>query len=84
VLLLWGEADEIIPPTLASKWHAALSNCELVWVAKAGHSPHLEQASFVSQQIIDFLSDMRAPAASLTTDAAVMKPDILASAVAQA
>jgi pimeloyl-ACP methyl ester carboxylesterase len=64
VLLLWGEADEIIPPSLASKWQAALSKCKLVWVAQAGHSPHLERADFVSQQIIDFVADLADSAAS--------------------
>lgn len=57
VLLLWGDSDEIISPDLAKKWQATLgpSKCKLVMVERAGHSPHLEQADFVAQQVLSFI-----------------------------
>lgn len=57
MLLLWGRQDEILPPSLADKWAAALGpeQSQLVWVEGAGHSPHLEKASFVATHMASFI-----------------------------
>lgn len=76
VLLMWGTSDEIISPSLANKWADALgpSRCKLVWVERAGHSPHLERPDFVAQQVCDFLADLAPAPVTVTEEVEVPVP----------
>lgn len=61
VLVLHGDSDEILPPALAKRWEATLAargqgSVELVMCPRAGHSPHLECAGFVADQIVRFVA----------------------------
>lgn len=53
-LVLWGEGDRILGTALADRFAKTLPQARLVWVANCGHVPHLEQAAFTAEQILDF------------------------------
>ena len=56
-LLLWGEADKIIPPRYAQAFHELLSGSEevkTVVIPKAGHMPLLEQTQATTKAIFEF------------------------------
>ena len=55
-LILWGENDRILGIKDAPRFEQAIPNSRLVWVQKAGHVPHLEQANLTAFYIQDFIS----------------------------
>ncbi len=56
-LVLWGRQDEILEPSTAAKFEAALPNGRLVWVEECGHCAHLEQPAFAAEQIMAFVRE---------------------------
>jgi pyruvate dehydrogenase E2 component (dihydrolipoamide acetyltransferase) len=57
VLVIWGEADAIIP---AAHAEAAPSRAETHVIAAVGHSPHMEAAGEVNRLLEGFLAGVRA------------------------
>ena len=57
MLVLWGEADAIIP---ASQIEDAPSGAETKVLPDVGHSPHMEAAGEVNRLLEGFLSGVRA------------------------
>ncbi len=55
ILLLWGEQDRMVPPTLASKFEALSERVQLVMLPNAGHCPHDECPDQVNAQILQWL-----------------------------
>jgi pimeloyl-ACP methyl ester carboxylesterase len=59
-LLLWGEADQIVPPRYAQEFRALLTESEevkIVLIPKAGHMPLLEQTQAATKAILEFCLD---------------------------
>jgi pimeloyl-ACP methyl ester carboxylesterase len=55
-LVFWGENDEALPAPMAIAGAAKLRRSRL-HIARAGHSPHLEDPTGFSEVLLDFLSD---------------------------
>jgi pimeloyl-ACP methyl ester carboxylesterase len=53
-LILWGEADDMLGTNDADRFHHAIPQSELHWIA-AGHVPHFEQPQRVADRIQQFL-----------------------------
>lgn len=51
-LIVWGDRDRILGTADATKFHQAIANSDLVWIADCGHVPHLEkpQATAIALQ----------------------------------
>jgi pimeloyl-ACP methyl ester carboxylesterase len=62
-LVLWGRQDEILEPSYAAKFEAALPNGTLQWVEESGHCPHLEQPAETAAAILRFVGAAQAPSA---------------------
>jgi len=54
ILLLWGEADRIIPLSSAHRFKALRQDIELKTIPKAGHLPHQENPAETARLMIDF------------------------------
>jgi pimeloyl-ACP methyl ester carboxylesterase len=54
-LIIAGREDFIYPPESQEELVAAIPNARLVFIERAGHSPHLEQPAEVQRLIRDFL-----------------------------
>ncbi|OUL21788.1 2-hydroxy-6-oxohepta-2,4-dienoate hydrolase [Nostoc sp. T09] len=55
-LILWGEADDMLPSEDAEKFRQALANSQLIKLKNCGHAPQIEQPQITSQHILHFLS----------------------------
>jgi pimeloyl-ACP methyl ester carboxylesterase len=53
-LILWGTADQTLGISDATRFEQAISGSRLVWVAQAGHVPHLDQPQAVATHLLDF------------------------------
>ena len=53
-LILWGEQDRILGIRDAQRFHQAIRQSRLVWIAKCGHVPHLEQPQITAAHILEF------------------------------
>jgi pimeloyl-ACP methyl ester carboxylesterase len=58
VLIIHGEADQIIPVVEAEAMRDALPDAQLVVLSGAGHLPNLEQADAFNEAIWDFLQSL--------------------------
>jgi len=56
-LIIWGEADILIPAEHASLFGRDIPDSRAVVIAKAGHLPHEEQAGIVNGLIADFMKE---------------------------
>ena len=54
-LVMVGDEDTSLPPSVSMKIHKALPNSEYVEVPRAGHLSALEQPEFVNREIVRFL-----------------------------
>jgi pimeloyl-ACP methyl ester carboxylesterase len=54
-LILWGDRDRILGTEVATKFKQAIANSQLIWIAKCGHVPHLEQPQTASACITAFI-----------------------------
>jgi pimeloyl-ACP methyl ester carboxylesterase len=59
-LVVWGDADKIMPPANAALWCERLPNARLVMVYECGHIPHVEHAALVSRHVREFLEGVAA------------------------
>lgn len=55
-LILWGEADDMLPQEDAEKFHKNIANSKLVKLKHCGHAPQIEQPQVVYQHILQFLN----------------------------
>jgi pimeloyl-ACP methyl ester carboxylesterase len=58
-LVLWGEADGIVPPDYGEKLCAALPNAKFERIAQAGHYPQIERPEAVADAIEAFTQENR-------------------------
>ena len=54
-LLVWGEADRLVPRAYAKEFAGRLTQTRLEVVADAGHAPHLEQPEATTRLVLAFL-----------------------------
>ena len=54
-LVIWGAEDRIITPENGQRLADAL-NSRLVWIERAGHTPHIERPEQVAPLILEFLN----------------------------
>jgi pimeloyl-ACP methyl ester carboxylesterase len=54
-LLVWGEADRLVPRAYAKEFASRLAQTRLEVVADAGHAPHLEQPDATARPVQSFL-----------------------------
>jgi len=54
-LILWGEQDDMLGRADAHQFADSIANSQLVWIANAGHAPHIEQPQATAQHICSFL-----------------------------
>jgi pimeloyl-ACP methyl ester carboxylesterase len=54
-LIVWGDADQLLPPAYAPLWRDRLPDARLVTINDCGHLPHVEQAPLVVRHIWQFL-----------------------------
>jgi len=53
--IIWGDGDRIIPPAYAEALHRLIPGSTLTMIPNAGHLPHVERASAVTEAIQAFL-----------------------------
>ena len=53
-LLLWGDADSIIPISYANKFVSALENCTFIAIPDCGHTPYLQYPELFCKILSDF------------------------------
>jgi pimeloyl-ACP methyl ester carboxylesterase len=59
-LLLWGERDGLVPPSLGEAFRAMLPDARLQLLAGAGHNPMVERPDAFARAVLDFLDGARA------------------------
>lgn len=57
VLLVWGEADRLIPPRIGKQLKEHIPHAELYMIPKAGHAPCIEQKRKFNKILLDFLAE---------------------------
>jgi len=60
-LLVWGEHDTIVPPSVGVRVAGQLPRAELVVIPAAGHTPMWDQAAAFNQALLRFLDPVLAP-----------------------
>ncbi|MGF1939264.1 MAG: alpha/beta fold hydrolase [Nostoc sp. ChiQUE02] len=55
-LILWGEADNMLPLGDAEKFQQSIVNSQLILLKNCGHAPQIEQPQITSQHILHFLN----------------------------
>ena len=53
--IIWGEDDEITPPSVGHEFHSEIPNSELFWIAKCGHAPMIEQPIEFNKILVKWL-----------------------------
>ena len=56
-LILWGEADDMLPHLDAEKFHQDIANSQLIKLKNCGHAPQVEQPEITAQYILQFLNN---------------------------
>jgi pimeloyl-ACP methyl ester carboxylesterase len=57
-LLIWGDADRVVPPAYADAFARGIRKTRKVLVPGAGHFPHLERSAEVIRSITSFLGEI--------------------------
>jgi pimeloyl-ACP methyl ester carboxylesterase len=65
-LVVWGEADLIVPPSCAGQWAELLPDCRSATLP-GGHYLELQEPDALAAKLADFLSAAATPEAALTT-----------------
>ena len=55
-LLVWGERDPLVPPTLAEVFRSEIENCRLLLLERAGHVPMFDRPHEVASALSAFLA----------------------------
>ncbi|BAY74529.1 2-hydroxy-6-oxohepta-2,4-dienoate hydrolase [Nostoc linckia NIES-25] len=56
-LILWGEADDMLPKEDAEKFQQDIVNSQLIKLKNCGHAPQIEQPQTTFQYILQFLNN---------------------------
>ena len=56
-LIIWGENDNLIPPTHFVKFKEILKDAKILIVNNAGHSPFIEKTAIVYEKLKTFLTE---------------------------
>ncbi len=64
-LLVWGNQDTVTPPFVAQEFNKLIPNSELRFIDKCGHAPMMEQAAAFNVVLEEFLTKIKASAATL-------------------
>jgi pimeloyl-ACP methyl ester carboxylesterase len=56
-LIVWGQADRVVPPAYAAEWQRLIPGARLVIRQDAGHLPHVEQPEALAELTASFLDD---------------------------
>jgi pimeloyl-ACP methyl ester carboxylesterase len=64
-LLIWGNQDTVTPPFVAEEFHKLIPNSELKFIDKCGHAPMMEQPVAFNIILEEFLTKIKASAATL-------------------
>ncbi|WP_138504760.1 alpha/beta fold hydrolase [Nostoc sp. PA-18-2419] len=56
-LILWGEADDMLPSEDAEKFQQDIANSRLIKVKNCGHAPQIEQPQMTYQYILQFVNN---------------------------
>jgi pimeloyl-ACP methyl ester carboxylesterase len=59
VLLIWGQNDQITPPSVARQFHQKLPNAQLRWIDKCGHAPMMEHPDTFALFLNEFLIELQ-------------------------
>lgn len=59
VFLIWGENDEITPPSIANEFHRLIPNAQLAWINKCGHSAMMERPNRFNELLDQFLRSLK-------------------------
>ena len=54
-LVLFGTADDVVPPAMGRVYKALMSNCHLVFVYAAGHAISADRPEAFAEVVVDFL-----------------------------
>lgn len=60
-LVLWGEADPLIPVEHAHRFGEAIPHAQIITYSNAGHDPHAEIPDQVNRDIIAFITSLSEP-----------------------
>ena len=55
-LLIWGEGDQVVPPSYGEAFRTMIPGARMVVIPDAGHSPHVEQPEAFVNHFVDFAS----------------------------
>ena len=55
-LLIWGEGDQVVPPSYGEAFRNMIPDARMVVIPDAGHSPHVEQPEAFVNHFVDFAS----------------------------
>lgn len=58
-LVMWGKQDRVLPKDNAQRFVQEIENCNLEIIEDCGHSPHIEKASLVTANILNFVGKER-------------------------
>ena len=58
-LMIWGRNDKILGTKDAKIFQQQIPNCQLIWLDRCGHVPHLEQPQITAKAIAQFVRDGR-------------------------
>ncbi len=59
VFLIWGENDQITPPSIAHEFYRLIPNAQLVWINKCGHSAMMERPNRFNELLDGFLRSLK-------------------------
>jgi pimeloyl-ACP methyl ester carboxylesterase len=59
VLLIWGENDQITPPSIANEFYRLIPNAQLAWINKCGHSAMMERPNRFNELLDEFLRSLK-------------------------
>lgn len=59
VLLIWGEDDQITPPSIAKSFKNLLPDAQLVWIKRCGHIAMVECPTVFNELLEDFLRSLK-------------------------
>lgn len=56
-LLVWGEQDRLVPPTLAATFLSEMTNARLILLKRAGHVPMFDRPAEFNAALLGFLGE---------------------------
>ena len=57
--IIWGREDNLLPSAYAKLWSEHLPNAKVSIIEACGHSPHIEHADQVADEVLAFLARVR-------------------------